>query len=190
MHNSRCNARLRPRAASDSSAFGVHPSSQDFGRLMSTTAQREPGTILLAEDETLLRELGQTILSQAGYKVLTAGGAQQLVSLVNGYSGEIERRGRHQDRADAGAAKILRLHSRVWVWRVDGGGFADPTGTEQQVHVPWRDTSERARVVAEGRLRSRPQLIVAAYPVRPRPPGVVPAQLRHGVRSQVHPDSP
>jgi DNA-binding response OmpR family regulator len=57
---------------------------------MSTTAQRGPGTILLAEDETLLRELGQTILSQAGYTVLTAAGAQQLVSLVNGYSGEID----------------------------------------------------------------------------------------------------
>jgi DNA-binding response OmpR family regulator len=57
---------------------------------MSATPQCVAGTILLAEDEALLRELGATILSQAGYKVVTAAGAQQLVSLVNGYSGQID----------------------------------------------------------------------------------------------------
>jgi CheY-like chemotaxis protein len=39
-------------------------------------------TILLAEDEALLRELGETILSQAGYKVVTAAGADELRKLV------------------------------------------------------------------------------------------------------------
>jgi len=49
---------------------------------MSGTPQRNTGTILLAEDEALLRELGHTILTQAGYKVLTAPGADELRKLV------------------------------------------------------------------------------------------------------------
>lgn len=55
---------------------------------MSGTAQR--GTILLAEDEALLRELGETILRQAGYNVLTAPDAKELVSLLNGYAENID----------------------------------------------------------------------------------------------------
>jgi DNA-binding response OmpR family regulator len=55
---------------------------------MSGTPQR--GTILLAEDEALLRELGETILRQAGYNVLTAPDAKELVSLLNGYSENID----------------------------------------------------------------------------------------------------
>lgn len=51
---------------------------------MSVNAQR--GTILLAEDEALLRELGETILSQAGYNVLTAPDPHELLSLLNDYS--------------------------------------------------------------------------------------------------------
>jgi len=47
-------------------------------------------TILLAEDEALLRELGQTILSQAGYRVLTAPGPQELLSLVEGHSEPVD----------------------------------------------------------------------------------------------------
>jgi two-component system, cell cycle sensor histidine kinase and response regulator CckA len=57
---------------------------------MSATPQRTAGTILLAEDEALLRELGETILRQAGYNVLTAPDAQELVSLLNGYSEKID----------------------------------------------------------------------------------------------------
>lgn len=49
---------------------------------MSKAMQRAAGTILLAEDEALLRELGQTILSQAGYTVLTATGSQEVLSIV------------------------------------------------------------------------------------------------------------
>lgn len=55
---------------------------------MSETAQR--GTILLAEDEPLLRELGETILRQAGYNVLTAPDPQQLLWLVNNHSQEVD----------------------------------------------------------------------------------------------------
>jgi len=39
---------------------------------MSELQKRGTGTILLAEDEPLLRELGETILRQAGYTVLSA----------------------------------------------------------------------------------------------------------------------
>jgi two-component system cell cycle sensor histidine kinase/response regulator CckA len=39
-------------------------------------------TILLAEDESLLRELGETILCQAGYRVVTAPGAAELRLLL------------------------------------------------------------------------------------------------------------
>lgn len=53
---------------------------------MAKTSQRATGTILLAEDEPLLRELGETILKQAGYRVLTADGPEQLLSLVSDYS--------------------------------------------------------------------------------------------------------
>jgi len=48
------------------------------------------GTILLAEDEPLLRELGETILTQAGYNVLSAPTPQALRTLIADYSGEID----------------------------------------------------------------------------------------------------
>jgi DNA-binding response OmpR family regulator len=57
---------------------------------MSASPQRTAGTILLAEDEALLRELGETILRQAGYNVLTAPDAKELMSLLNGYSENID----------------------------------------------------------------------------------------------------
>ena len=47
-------------------------------------------TILLAEDESLLRELGETILRQAGYKVVTAPGAEDLRSLVSEYPDSVD----------------------------------------------------------------------------------------------------
>jgi two-component system, cell cycle sensor histidine kinase and response regulator CckA len=57
---------------------------------MSGTSQRNAGTILLAEDEALLRELGETILTQAGYKVLTAPGPEELRRLVAESSAHID----------------------------------------------------------------------------------------------------
>ena len=36
----------------------------------------------------------------------------------------VERRGRDQNCAAAASAPILRLHSRVWLWRAHGGRFA------------------------------------------------------------------
>lgn len=47
-----------------------------------SSASSNGATILLAEDEGLLRELGETILRLHGYKVLSAPGAPELRSLV------------------------------------------------------------------------------------------------------------
>src|SRR5258708_504389 len=58
--------------------------------MTASTQKRGTGTILLAEDEPLLRELGETILSQAGYKVLTAPSTQAIRSLMADYSGTID----------------------------------------------------------------------------------------------------
>jgi two-component system, cell cycle sensor histidine kinase and response regulator CckA len=57
---------------------------------MRETHTPEARTILLAEDELLLRELGETILTQAGYKVLTAPAGKELRVLVGEYSGNID----------------------------------------------------------------------------------------------------
>ena len=57
---------------------------------MAQTHKRGTGTILLAEDEPLLRELGETILTQAGYKVLTAPNSDALRLLLTEYSGTID----------------------------------------------------------------------------------------------------
>jgi DNA-binding response OmpR family regulator len=57
---------------------------------MAATYQRGTGTVLLADDEPLLRELGETILTQAGYTVLTAPDADALKSLLTEYSGAID----------------------------------------------------------------------------------------------------
>ena len=55
------------------------------------------------------------------------------------YSGEIERRGRDQDCADAGTAEILRLHPRIWIWGADRRrsawreqGIAAPAGNMER----------------------------------------------------------
>ena len=57
---------------------------------MAETHKRGTGTVLLAEDEPLLRELGETILTQAGYKVLTAPNSDALKTLLSEYSGTID----------------------------------------------------------------------------------------------------
>lgn len=59
-------------------------------RITKGTSPRVNGTILLAEDEPVLRELGETILRQAGYTVLTAGDGDGLRALVRGHSGTID----------------------------------------------------------------------------------------------------
>jgi two-component system, cell cycle sensor histidine kinase and response regulator CckA len=58
--------------------------------MKSETPKHGTGTILLAEDEPLLRELGQTILRQAGYTVVTAGTSETLRALVAEHPGKID----------------------------------------------------------------------------------------------------
>jgi two-component system, cell cycle sensor histidine kinase and response regulator CckA len=57
---------------------------------MTGVRQRGPTTILLAEDEVLLRELGETILRQAGYTVVTVGRRKELDSLLKSYAEPID----------------------------------------------------------------------------------------------------
>jgi two-component system cell cycle sensor histidine kinase/response regulator CckA len=57
---------------------------------MRESQKRGTGTILLAEDEPLLRELGQTILGQAGYQVITASDAAALKQLIATHSGVVD----------------------------------------------------------------------------------------------------
>jgi len=82
LHNSRCNARLcgrrvlRRRNCTDLSMDG--------------TSQRGTATILLAEDEALLRELGETILRHAGYTVISVHRREELDSLLQSHTHEID----------------------------------------------------------------------------------------------------
>jgi len=57
---------------------------------MAETQKRGTGTILLAEDEPLLRELGETILRQSGYTVITAPSTEEIKTLLTTYSGKID----------------------------------------------------------------------------------------------------
>jgi len=57
---------------------------------MTETHKHGTGTILLAEDEPLLRELGETILTQAGYKIQTAPNAEELKRFVAEHDGKID----------------------------------------------------------------------------------------------------
>jgi CheY-like chemotaxis protein len=57
---------------------------------MTETHKHGTGTILLAEDEPLLRELGETILTQAGYRIQTAPNAEELKKFVAEHDGKID----------------------------------------------------------------------------------------------------
>jgi PAS domain S-box-containing protein len=57
---------------------------------MNESQKRGTGTILLAEDEPLLRELGETILRQAGYEVLTAPDSPALEHLIATHEGSVD----------------------------------------------------------------------------------------------------
>ena len=81
---------------------------------MSGTSQSTAGTILLAEDETLLRELGQTILSQAGYKVVTAAGADELRKLVAESPAQVDLLLTDVLMPGLGGQELVALAKRRW----------------------------------------------------------------------------
>ena len=57
---------------------------------MNGSSQRGPATILLAEDEPLLRELGETILRHAGYTVISVHRREELDSLLKSHTNDID----------------------------------------------------------------------------------------------------
>jgi two-component system, cell cycle sensor histidine kinase and response regulator CckA len=57
---------------------------------MTGSSQRGPATILLAEDEALLRELGETILRNAGYTVISVHRREELDSLLKSHTTDID----------------------------------------------------------------------------------------------------
>jgi DNA-binding NtrC family response regulator len=57
---------------------------------MTGTSQRGSATILLAEDEALLRELGETILRHAGYIVISIHRREDLESLLKSHTRDID----------------------------------------------------------------------------------------------------
>src|SRR5215831_9628418 len=71
-------------------------------------------TILLAEDENLLRELGETILRQAGYKVVTAPGAEELRALVSEYSDRVDLLLTDVIMPGLGGQELVALVKRRW----------------------------------------------------------------------------
>ena len=71
-------------------------------------------TILLAEDESLLRELGETILRQAGYKVVTAPGAEELRALVSEYSDRVDLLLTDVIMPGLGGQELVALVKRRW----------------------------------------------------------------------------
>ena len=81
---------------------------------MSGTPQPTARTILLAEDEALLRELGETILSQAGYKVVTAAGADELRKLVAESPAQVDLLLTDVLMPGLGGQELVALAKRRW----------------------------------------------------------------------------
>ncbi len=94
---------------------------------MAETHKRGTGTILLAEDEPLLRELGETILTQAGYKVLTAPNSDSLKMLLTSYSGTIDLLLTDVIMPGISGPELVRLvrHSRPSIRVLYMSGYAD-----------------------------------------------------------------
>ena len=72
------------------------------------------GTILLAEDEPLLRELGQTILSQSGYTVLTAVNGEALRKLIAEHNDNVDLLLTDVVMPDISGPDLVRLAKQRW----------------------------------------------------------------------------
>jgi two-component system, cell cycle sensor histidine kinase and response regulator CckA len=81
---------------------------------MAGSPQSTAATILLAEDESLLRELGETILTQAGYKVVTAAGADELRKLVAESPAQVDLLLTDVLMPDLGGQELVALAKRRW----------------------------------------------------------------------------
>ena len=78
------------------------------------TPKPAAGTILLAEDEPLLRELGETILSQSGYTVLTAPNGEALRKLIAEHSGNVDLLLTDVVMPDISGPDLVRLAKQRW----------------------------------------------------------------------------
>jgi CheY-like chemotaxis protein len=78
------------------------------------TPMRGTGTILLAEDEPLLRELGQTILTQAGYTVLTANDTDALRALIAEHPGKVDLLLTDVVMPDISGPELVRMGKQRW----------------------------------------------------------------------------
>ena len=78
------------------------------------TPKRGSGTILLAEDEPLLRELGQTILTQAGYNVLTAPDMEALRALIAEHPGKVDLLLTDVVMPDISGPELVRIGKKRW----------------------------------------------------------------------------
>lgn len=76
--------------------------------------ERVLGTILLAEDEPLLRELGQTILTQAGYTVLTAPSGEAIRKLMAEHNGNFDLLLTDVVMPDISGPDLARLAKQRW----------------------------------------------------------------------------
>lgn len=72
------------------------------------------GTILLAEDEPLLRELGQTILTQSGYSVLTAVNGEALRKLISEQSDSVDLLLTDVVMPDISGPDLVRFAKQRW----------------------------------------------------------------------------
>jgi two-component system, cell cycle sensor histidine kinase and response regulator CckA len=81
-----------------------------------TTEMRKQGTgtILLAEDEPLLRELGQTILSQAGYNVITAADSNTMRKLIAEHPGKVDLLLTDVVMPEISGPELVRLGKERW----------------------------------------------------------------------------
>lgn len=82
--------------------------------MKSDKPQRGTGTILLAEDEPLLRELGETILTQAGYTVITAGTSQSLRALIADHAGKVDLLLTDVVMPDISGPELVRIARDRW----------------------------------------------------------------------------
>lgn len=97
-----------------SAAWGRNVSDGGRGLSRQEMAGGRGETILLAEDESLLRELGETILRQAGYKVVTAPGAEELRTLVSEYPERVDLLLTDVIMPGLGGQELVTLVKRRW----------------------------------------------------------------------------
>jgi two-component system cell cycle sensor histidine kinase/response regulator CckA len=128
--------------------------------MKSETPKRGSGTILLAEDEPLLRELGETILTQAGYSVITAGSSESLRALIGEHQGKVDLLLTDVVMPNISGPELVRIARERWsnLRVLFMSGYADDelqdldrdAGFIQKPFTPSELTAKIAEVLAGG----------------------------------------